>query len=438
MSLCANCSRADSVKICSACKCTYYCGTECQRKHWSTHKKECKLLSKKYNREKPKPKANENNNTITEIKKMASLHTTKTLDQRLNILKQISDHEIDSSINILWKIYSNILNDPFNISSRYKQLQFNQIKKQFAKYPVFIDLLKDAGFRKSQNGKKLIFDMKYMKLLKNANKALNKKFSFFGQFNCDNNDYNFDKRDSQYSTILDQMEVEMKEMELTDANILHQSNYLLIECDPNSDHQCHVSGQIDGGCYINQLMGKLKKAEAGDILISQLKEYIFDEEYDTDSFVADLDDKSQSNIFNTMMQAPFASLMEIDSVLTAMETFIKNNIVVQCPCLTRMKGILKRYDEYIRKRRQSENNDELAEENIFEAIYGDIDGDYDNVAFLNDSNHLTMNHSGDFECVVEALVKGIAPTIYPDAPVNEIKLKSLEPCDLSKCLLMKR
>ena len=38
---CGQCSRPSKTK-CSRCKLTYYCGVDCQKKDWSTHKKICK------------------------------------------------------------------------------------------------------------------------------------------------------------------------------------------------------------------------------------------------------------------------------------------------------------------------------------------------------------------------------------------------------------
>jgi ribosomal protein L31 len=47
--LCDMCKRSDATKlsICSACHMAYYCSKDCQRRHWSIHKKKC-LFSKKY------------------------------------------------------------------------------------------------------------------------------------------------------------------------------------------------------------------------------------------------------------------------------------------------------------------------------------------------------------------------------------------------------
>jgi hypothetical protein len=48
-SCCADCGKEEgegdavSLKVCKACMLVKYCNAECQRKHWPTHKKECKL-----------------------------------------------------------------------------------------------------------------------------------------------------------------------------------------------------------------------------------------------------------------------------------------------------------------------------------------------------------------------------------------------------------
>ena len=45
--LCSACGKkSDALMKCRACKCVWYCGKECQNKHWKEHKKECKLIKK--------------------------------------------------------------------------------------------------------------------------------------------------------------------------------------------------------------------------------------------------------------------------------------------------------------------------------------------------------------------------------------------------------
>ena len=44
---CAECGKEEggavSLKVCKACMSVKYCNAKCQKNHWSTHKKECKL-----------------------------------------------------------------------------------------------------------------------------------------------------------------------------------------------------------------------------------------------------------------------------------------------------------------------------------------------------------------------------------------------------------
>lgn len=42
---CAYCSQENCVARCSICKSVYYCSTDCQKKHWATHKHHCKAHS---------------------------------------------------------------------------------------------------------------------------------------------------------------------------------------------------------------------------------------------------------------------------------------------------------------------------------------------------------------------------------------------------------
>lgn len=39
---CSNCAERGRLKSCSRCRLTRYCSTECQKQHWSKHKKVCK------------------------------------------------------------------------------------------------------------------------------------------------------------------------------------------------------------------------------------------------------------------------------------------------------------------------------------------------------------------------------------------------------------
>ena len=47
---CGNCGIDEETlgqfRMCSQCKSTYYCNSECQKSHWKIHKKECKLAKK--------------------------------------------------------------------------------------------------------------------------------------------------------------------------------------------------------------------------------------------------------------------------------------------------------------------------------------------------------------------------------------------------------
>ena len=45
--LCSACGeKSDTLKKCTACLCVWYCGKDCQNRHWKEHKKECKPIKK--------------------------------------------------------------------------------------------------------------------------------------------------------------------------------------------------------------------------------------------------------------------------------------------------------------------------------------------------------------------------------------------------------
>ncbi|KAL8570958.1 hypothetical protein ACOMHN_037818 [Nucella lapillus] len=47
---CTTCGEPKASKNCSACKCTQYCNQVCQKLHWPTHKKFCKMLGDEFQR----------------------------------------------------------------------------------------------------------------------------------------------------------------------------------------------------------------------------------------------------------------------------------------------------------------------------------------------------------------------------------------------------
>ena len=74
---------------------------------------------------------------------------------------------------LLLRIFNNIINNPNK--QKYKNLDFNIISKKFSKCPSCINILRCAGFYKSKNGHRLIFDeYKLDKLKKIKNLLLNK------------------------------------------------------------------------------------------------------------------------------------------------------------------------------------------------------------------------------------------------------------------------
>lgn len=46
---CANCGSPDAFSRCKQCQRVAYCGTECQREHWSTHKRRCVIVKRAQN-----------------------------------------------------------------------------------------------------------------------------------------------------------------------------------------------------------------------------------------------------------------------------------------------------------------------------------------------------------------------------------------------------
>eukprot|EP01084_Bolivina_argentea_P269194 457439_1 len=99
-----------------------------------------------------------------------------SIRQSIHSLKELSDEDVNDAANLLHTIYSNILKNPFE--QKYQKLKVNDLEKKCDKYPIIIEILCHSGFKKSNNNKKLIFNISRMKLLKKANKILTTTFKF--------------------------------------------------------------------------------------------------------------------------------------------------------------------------------------------------------------------------------------------------------------------
>eukprot|EP01084_Bolivina_argentea_P317511 550526_1 len=98
-----------------------------------------------------------------------------TMIGRIKALKGMNMNEDrDKEIKRLLNILSNILKNPLEF--KYRSINMTKLKQKFTKYPICIELLYDAGFKKVSNGKKLTFSTNNMKLLKKTDKALKKEF----------------------------------------------------------------------------------------------------------------------------------------------------------------------------------------------------------------------------------------------------------------------
>ena len=137
MSECAGCGSESAKNRCGGCNQVYYCDKQCQRKHWKTHKKQCKFKKKKKKKRKAKEKLMVNDD---DDKKMEETHQDfnnkdikKTLEfigdsnqKYLSRLDEITELLQPNNIPInekrfeeiekngLWQIYDKVLDFSYN------------------------------------------------------------------------------------------------------------------------------------------------------------------------------------------------------------------------------------------------------------------------------------------------------------------------------------
>merc|ERR1712228_95073 len=98
-----------------------------------------------------------------------------TLDARIKALDKDRNEMKNNEIMDLMRIFDNILKSPFD--SKFHKIIFYEVKHKWQANPICVELLYDAGFKKTSNGKKLKFNINNMKALKKTNKALKKQFN---------------------------------------------------------------------------------------------------------------------------------------------------------------------------------------------------------------------------------------------------------------------
>ena len=97
-----------------------------------------------------------------------------SMSARIKALAKNRDVQRNNEIMDLLRIFSNILKSPFD--SKFHCILFDEVKHKWMANPICVELLYDAGFKKTTDGKKLQFNFGSMKALKETDEALKKQF----------------------------------------------------------------------------------------------------------------------------------------------------------------------------------------------------------------------------------------------------------------------
>eukprot|EP01084_Bolivina_argentea_P254143 427156_1 len=96
-------------------------------------------------------------------------------DITINTIQQLSKSDRNTGVKLLLKIIHNIIKNPTN--SKFCNLNLQRITKRFSKSDVFLQLMYDTGFYKSNNGFRLIFDIQRLNELKLLHNKLSQLMS---------------------------------------------------------------------------------------------------------------------------------------------------------------------------------------------------------------------------------------------------------------------
>eukprot|EP01084_Bolivina_argentea_P012959 24289_1 len=136
-----------------------------------------------------------------------------------------SIHNEQQNIYLLDEIFSNVIKYPFD--TKYHRFSINKLRKQFKNCSVGIQLLYDAGFVKSKNEKKVIFNINKMKTLKNAHKRLKKQLM------------HIETQNEEKETVFDKTDDNNRQKPTNEMDTYQSSN--LLKTEPNELIECTLS-----------------------------------------------------------------------------------------------------------------------------------------------------------------------------------------------------
>eukprot|EP01084_Bolivina_argentea_P130045 229606_1 len=151
-------------------------------------------------------------------------------------LKQINIDDRKECVASLSSMFSNILKYP--MEQKYQRFSMKTILRKFEKFPVCIDILYNAGFVKSKNGKKLVFNYNNMRVLKKANQLLLKtvKPEISQEVKHEVNEF---KHSQKFDDIFQQYNE--SKFEEQDEKLIDISSQYLLTSTAATHHQCELA-----------------------------------------------------------------------------------------------------------------------------------------------------------------------------------------------------
>eukprot|EP01084_Bolivina_argentea_P113716 202626_1 len=322
----------------------------------------------------------------------------------------LSSHE--KKIKVVVTILNNVIQNPTN--DKYKNLNVNRIRAKLD-CQMCMDVLYDAGFHKSNDGKRLLHNTKKLNDLCKIQKLLGSMITTTSEHGCKFTDclclqiiINILQLHDEYLT--------QKQSHSVDNDIYRKigNNYNNDDLLDDFEHLLmHHSQEFE-----NIFDFLHNKSNASDCLpmrrnhINQVtNETMSTNLYFNDDIVAQqLLDRIHCYCLHLVHvplkhREPEIQLLSPTNVHTRRLMNKENQCELKnCLSLEIITKLLKLYNQYLQAKIKNVDDKKT---NIYDDIYKHIGNDYNNDDLLNDFNHLLLHHSNEFEAIFNILVNDI-------------------------------
>eukprot|EP01084_Bolivina_argentea_P253780 426422_1 len=355
--------------------------------------------------------------------------TQHSLTSTLEELWQINEIDRKKSTTLLSKIFENILSHLSELE-KYGDLNFVKIRTKFEKCKPALNLLFIAGFKESNDGQRLRwqYDEDRIKSLRNVSNTLQAKL---------NNKNVYDLIDQKEQLIPPQESTKMQAIEqLVNEGFTREDAIMAVALSSNEtvNTQSTIINHLKALGFdintINQAMDNVNDNQNMDAIIAyitinkdpttNIKQQQNYRQMTNDFLTTNFENQSIDCTYLLNSGMNYSAVKNIDD----RRRIICHSFISECPVLKTICRIMKKYNVFMTYQLQEQKNTKDKNENKQQCqIHEVLNNAYDNIALLNDFNHLLFAHQHQFEDIYNTFINNIYHGVQ---------------CNLRECLLLRR